>query len=111
MAGAVHIPWYATGFRGDQLEQALERIAAIATRYGASEWSLHRARDDRYKFLQIVHFEHKSDFDRYWYGPEFVDFRISAQSWFQVPVIYAWNDLVAAGRGYVASAADAPVES
>ncbi|GAC1436978.1 MAG: hypothetical protein NVSMB51_09520 [Solirubrobacteraceae bacterium] len=104
MAGVVHIPWYATGFRGDQLEAALEKIAATSTRYGASEWSLHRSRDDRYKFLQLSYFEQKADFDRYWYGPEFIDFRISAQSWFQVPVIYAWHDLIADGRAVVAAA-------
>ncbi|MCW3030549.1 MAG: hypothetical protein JWM66_682, partial [Solirubrobacterales bacterium] len=27
MAGVVHVPWYATGFRGDQLEAALADIA------------------------------------------------------------------------------------
>lgn len=104
--GVVHIPWYATGFRGDQLEAALDRISALSTRYGASEWSLHRSRDDRYKFLQIIHFDQKSDFDRFWYGPEFIDFRVSAQSWFQVPVIYAWHDLIGEGKAVVATPAE-----
>ena len=40
MAGVVHIPWYATGFRGDKLEAALAEIAPIALRYGATQ--LHR---------------------------------------------------------------------
>ena len=36
MAGVVHIPWYATGFRADGFEQALNGIAAAALRYGAT---------------------------------------------------------------------------
>ena len=30
MAGVVHIPWYATVFRGDKLEAALAEIAPLA---------------------------------------------------------------------------------
>ncbi|MGI8556893.1 MAG: hypothetical protein ACR2ND_01060 [Solirubrobacteraceae bacterium] len=105
MAGVVHIPWYATGFRGDQLEQALTNISTIATRYGASGYIVYRARDDRYKLLQILNFERKADFDRYWNSPELVDFRISAQGWFQVPVVYNWQDVIAEGRAVVANGA------
>jgi len=102
MAGVVHIPWYATGFRGDQLEQALSRISAISARYGASGYTVYRARDDRYKLLQVLNFAHKMDFDRYWNSPELIDFRASAQGWFQVPVVYGWQDIVAEGHAVVA---------
>ena len=47
MAGAVHIPWYATGFRGDKLEAAVAEFAALSLRYGASSYSVYRARDTR----------------------------------------------------------------
>ncbi len=97
MAGIVQIPWYATGLRGDKLAAGLAGIAPIALRYGARSYSLYRFRDDRYKFLQMAEFEHKADFEAYWYGPEFTDFRVLAASWFQVPVVYGWTDLVAAG--------------
>lgn len=97
MAGVVHIPWYATGFRGDKLEAALAEIAPVAMRYGATSYAVYRFRDDRYKFLQTAQFENKIDFDRYWSGPEFIDFRVLSSSWFQVPVVYGWTDLVAAG--------------
>ena len=73
MAGVVHIPWYATGFRGDKLEAALAEIAPIALRYGATSYAVYRYRDDRYKFLQIAEFESKGDWERYWDGPEFID--------------------------------------
>jgi len=96
--GVVHIPWYATGFRGDDLEAALEEIAPVAMRYGATAYSLYRSRDDRYKFLQTASFENKMDWERYWNGPEFIDFRVLQGSHFQVPVVYQWTDLITQGH-------------
>jgi hypothetical protein len=97
MAGVVQIPWYATGFRADDLESALADIAPVALRYGARSFQVFRFRDDRYKFLQTAEFEDKLDFDRYWHGQEFTDFRVLCGGWYQVPVVYGWTDLVAAG--------------
>jgi hypothetical protein len=97
MAGVVHIPWYATTFRGDQFEAALEEISAVAMRYGASEYAVYRSRDDAYRFLQLATFEHKGDFDRYWNGEEFSLWRGDFQSFYTVPVLYVWHDLVVRG--------------
>jgi hypothetical protein len=97
VAGVVHIPWYATGLRHDRLALALSDISAVSLRYGARSHVVYRMRDDRYKFLQVAEFEEKSDFERYWYGPEFTEFRVLCSSWYQVPVVYAWSDVVAAG--------------
>ncbi len=97
MAGVVHVPWYATGFRGDKLEAALAEIAPVALRYGARSYAVYRYRDDRYKFLQTVEFDSKAEWERYWMGPEFIDFRVLSSSWYQVPVVYGWTDLVKAG--------------
>ena len=96
-AGVVHIPWYATVFRGDKLQQALELIAPMSLRYGATEYEVHRSRDDRYKFVQMVTFENKLDWERYWYGEDFSAWRADYSSYYQVPVIYVWNDLVIRG--------------
>jgi hypothetical protein len=97
MAGAVHIPWYATGFRGDKLEAAVTEFAAVSLRYGASAYSVYRGRDDRYKILQVVEFENKADREAYWNGPEAIRFRTTSSSWYQVPVVYAWQDVVTKG--------------
>jgi hypothetical protein len=97
MTGVVHIPWYATLFRGDSFEAALQEIAPLAQRYGASEYLVYRSRDDQYRFLQLAAFEHKADFDRYWYGEEFSVWRAEHSSWYQVPILPAWNDLVIRG--------------
>ena len=98
MAAAVHIPWYATLFRGDKLEIALREIAPVSLRYGATDYAVYRARDDRYKFLQIASFPDKLSFEAYWYGDEFIGWRADYSSWFQVPVVYAWHDLTIGGR-------------
>lgn len=97
MAGIVHVPWYATGFRGDRLEAALADVAQVAMRYGARSYSVFRYHDDRYKFLQMAEFDSHEQWERYWNGPEFTDFRILCSGWYQVPVLYGWTDLVASG--------------
>jgi quinol monooxygenase YgiN len=96
-AGVVHIPWYATVFRGDKFQAALELIAPMALRYGATDYRVYRSRDDRYRFLQMATFEDKHDFDRYWSGEEFSIWRADYTSWYQVPVLYNWNDLIIQG--------------
>ncbi len=97
MAGVVHIPWYATMFRADRFEAALMEIAPVALRYRGTDYQVHRSRDDRYRFLQMAGFEDKGDFELYWYGEEFSSWRADYSSWFQVPVVYVWHDLVIAG--------------
>lgn len=97
MAGVVIVPWYATGFRGDRLGEALNGIAPIAMRYGATSYAVYRANDDRYKFQQFAAFEEHLDWERYWSGPEMTDFRVRHSSWYQVPVLYGWWDMTTAG--------------
>jgi hypothetical protein len=97
MAGTVIVPWYATGFRADSFEEALNDAAVTALRYGASSYAVYRARDDRYKFQQLASFAEHLDWERYWEGPEMIDFRVIHAGWYQVPVLYGWWDRTAAG--------------
>jgi hypothetical protein len=97
VAGTVIIPWYATGFRADPFEQALNEAAAVALRYGADSYAVYRARDDRYKFQQLAAFSEHADWQRYWEGPEMIAFRARHSGWYQVPVLYGWWDLTAGG--------------
>jgi hypothetical protein len=98
MAVVLNIPWYATGFRGDQFEQALLEIAPLALRYGASDWAVYRNNDDRYKFQQIATFEDPAGYSLYWNGPEFAAWRADYSSWYQVPVVYQTMQLIDAGQ-------------
>src|SRR6185312_15998026 len=97
MAGTVIVPWYATGFRSDGFEEALNEVAATALRYGASSYAVYRARDDRYKFQQLASFAEHSGWERFWESPEMIDFRVRHTGWYQVPVLYGWWDCTASG--------------
>ena len=97
MAGTVVVPWYATGFRADSFEHALNDIAAVAMRYGATSYAVYRSRDDRYRFQQLASFDDHLDWDRYWLGREMTDFRVRHSGWYQVPITYGWWDLSAGG--------------
>jgi hypothetical protein len=97
VAGTVIVPWYATGFRADRFEHALNTIAAAALRYGASSYAVYRARDDLYKFQQVSSFSEQLDWERYWEGQEMTYFRARYSSWYQVPILYGWWDLTATG--------------
>ena len=57
------IPWYATVFRGDAFEEALQEIAPLALRYGASQYWIYRMQDDAYRFQQFSLFEDHHDFE------------------------------------------------
>ena len=93
----VHVPFYATAFRKDDLAAALEQIGAVAPRYGAKGWVVYQSHDDLYRFLFVVEFDRKDDWDRYWYGEEFSSMRAACSGWYQVPLLYAWQDVVGAG--------------
>jgi hypothetical protein len=95
--GTMIVPWYATGFRGDAFEAALNEVAAVALRYGASSYAVYRARDDRYKLQQLATFAEQLDWERYWEGPEMIAFRARHVGWYQVPVLYGWWDRTAHG--------------
>jgi hypothetical protein len=97
VAGIVLIPWYATVWRGDRLEAAVNEIAPIALRYGGTEYEVLRSREDRYRIRQTAVFENKIDFQRYWYGPEFEAFRAEYASCYQVPIVYEWYDRTTRG--------------
>lgn len=108
-AGTVIVPWYATGFRGDGLEAALNELAPTALRYGATSYAVYRAREDRYRFQQVAHFEDHLDWERFWDGPEMTEFRVRHSSWYQVPVLYGWWDRTVAGE--IEQPRDAPAGS
>jgi hypothetical protein len=97
MAGVVHIPWYATMLRQETFAQAVAEAAPLALRYGATQYAVHRSRDDRYKILQMVWFEDKADWYRYWEGPEMIAFRRRHAGHYQIPIAYIWHDELTSG--------------
>ena len=97
MAGVMHVDWYATVLRKEQFAIEVARVAPLALRYGATQYSVHRSNDDRYKITQMSWFARKDDWYRYWDGPEMIEFRARNMGHFQIPIVYAWADEIAAG--------------
>jgi hypothetical protein len=95
--GTVHIPWYATFFRGDRFEQDLVAVAPTAMRYGARDYAVYRSRDDRYSFVHTVSFDSNLDYQRWYDGPEMIAFREEHAGWYQVPLLPVWHDVVSEG--------------
>jgi hypothetical protein len=98
LAETVVVPWYATGLRADAFAVALNKVAAAAMRYGASSYAVYRSQDDLYRFQQFATFAEHLDWERYWEGPEMIEFRTRHSGWYQVPVLYGpWERTVAGG--------------
>ncbi len=97
MAGTVIVPWYATGFRADAFEKDVSEVASVALRYGATSYAVYRSQDDRFRIHQFAAFDEHMDWERYWEGPEMVEFRARHSSWYQVPVLYGWWELSTSG--------------
>jgi hypothetical protein len=93
----VHIVWYATVLRQGALAVEVSAAARLALRYGATQYSVHVSRDDRYRIIQMAWFESKADWYRYWDGPEMIEFRRRNSSHYQIPVTYVWHDEIASG--------------
>jgi hypothetical protein len=95
--GVVHIQWYATVLRQHALAAEITRVAPLSLRYGATQYAVHRSHDDRYSIRQMVWFESKADWYRYWDGPEMVEFRRRNMGHYQNPINYIWHEEIAAG--------------
>jgi hypothetical protein len=97
MAGVIHIDWYATVLRQDAFAAAVTRVAPLALRYGATQYSVHRSRDDAFRITQMAWFESKPAWYSYWEGPEMIEFRARNAGHYQIPISYVWHDELVAG--------------
>jgi hypothetical protein len=95
--GVVWVQWYASVFRQDSFAEAVAQIAPLALRYGATQYAVHRSRDDRYRITQMSWFDSHHDWYRYWDGPEMIEFRRRNAGHYQVLVTYVWHDELVSG--------------
>ena len=98
MAGVVRIPWYATVFRGDMFAEAVAELSPLSLRFGATRFAVHRSLDDKYKIDQMLWFESKADWYRFWESPELIEFRARNMGKYQIPVIYVWYEEITTGE-------------
>ncbi len=97
MAGVVHIPWYATLLRSDNFAEAVAEMAPLSLRYGATKYAVHRSRDDKYKIHQMMWFDSKDDWYRFWESEDLIEFRARYSGRYQIPIVYIWHDELVAG--------------
>ncbi|EHN11381.1 hypothetical protein PAI11_17410 [Patulibacter medicamentivorans] len=97
MAIAIHLPYYATSLRHDQLAEALEALTPELLRLGALEVRVDRSKDDAYRFRQVIHVASKADWPRIWNSEPFVAFRTTKISWYQKPLAYEMYETISAG--------------
>jgi hypothetical protein len=95
--GVVHVDWYATVLRQEFLAAELVRAAPLALRYGATQYSVHRNQQDRYKISQMAWFESERDWYAYWEGPEMIEFRRRNAGKYQIPIVYVWHEELISG--------------
>ncbi|MGZ4191242.1 MAG: hypothetical protein ACXVRW_02190 [Solirubrobacteraceae bacterium] len=97
MADLVWVKWYATALRKDSFAADVAHVAPLALRYGATQYQVHIDNDDRYRITQMTWVNAKTDWYRYWDGPEMIEFRARNMGRYQVPISYSWADEIAAG--------------
>ncbi|HTX08795.1 MAG TPA: hypothetical protein VME22_09295 [Solirubrobacteraceae bacterium] len=110
MAGVMWVEWYATVLRQESFAADVAAVAPLALRYGATQYAVHRSRDDRYKITQMAWFESKPDWYSYWEGPEMIEFRRRHGGRYQIPISYVWHDELVAGAMGPSVSADAEPE-
>jgi hypothetical protein len=97
MARVVHVKWYATVLRQEEFAARVSLAAPLALRYGATQYSVHRSLEDRYRIDQMAWFESAQDWYRYWDGPEMREFRRRNMGHYQVLITYEWYEELVAG--------------
>jgi hypothetical protein len=97
MGGVMHVDWYATVMRHELFAAEVSAVAPLALRYGATAYSVHQSRDDRYKITQMAWFDSKPAWYAYWEGPELVAFRRRLTGKYQIPITYTWYDELVSG--------------
>jgi hypothetical protein len=95
----VEVRWAINPFRGDKFAELWTPAAEAALDYGASGWALYRSKEGKLDFIQHAYFPSKDDWDRYWYSEEISAARISAQGYYQVPLLPTFHTV--AGIGFL----------
>jgi len=116
MALAIHLPYYATGLRADQLAEALDALTVELLREGALDVRVYRSKEDAYRFRQVIVVPSKGDWARIWNSEPFVAFRTTRISWYQKPLAYELYETISSGTAPgadadAAGAADAPAQN
>lgn len=97
MAHVSEITWHLTPYREQRWIDNWEPAAALATKYGATAWTIYRSEEDPLRFRQISTWEKKSDFEAWWYSEEVSEIRESVIDLFDKPLLPTWLVEVVSG--------------
>lgn len=95
MAEVCTINWHVTPLRADRWLDVWEPAAAKCTAFGARSWSLIRSTEDPLKFQQTMAWDHRSDFERYWYSDELQHARAQTIGFYDILLLPEWHTLLA----------------
>jgi hypothetical protein len=93
----VEIVWQCTPGRADRFEEMWRPVVEASLAYGAKWYAFVRAQNDQWIFKQLMVFEGKVDFERYWYSEEVAAARTRASGLFEIPVLPEWHYPVTQG--------------
>jgi len=93
----VEIHWNCNPFRADRFEEIWRPVVEASLEYGARSFAFYRGQDDPWQFQQLMIFDDKLGFERYWFSEEVADARARAAGLFQVPVLPLYLCEVTAG--------------
>ena len=93
----VEINWITNPFRAEKFRDIWQPAAEAVLDFGATGWAFIRSTDDPQHFVQLALFDDKLEFERYWYSPEIVDYRVQATGLFQVPIQPVWYTVEGTG--------------
>ena len=94
MAEVCTLDWKISPFRADRWLDTWETAAARCEAFGAKSWSLTRSVDDPLHFQQLMLWENRADFERYWYSEEIERAREATIGWYDIPMLPYWHTFV-----------------
>jgi len=90
MAHVSEITWHVTPFREQRWIDNWEPAAALAPRFGATEWAIYRSEEDPLRFRQISTWEKKGDFEAWWFSEEVSAIRETVVDLYDKPLLPTW---------------------
>jgi quinol monooxygenase YgiN len=91
------IEFQATPFRAERFRALYQPAVARVLAYGAKSYLFYRSEDDPDHFVHVSFWEHRRDFERYWFSREMQDVRVRITGLYGQPVLPHWNIIVERG--------------
>jgi hypothetical protein len=106
------VDWHTHPFRSERWLETWRPALDRALSFGASSCYLTRSEDDPLHFRQVSTWDHKEDFELYWFSDEIAALREQVFQYYNKPVFPVWHSVAAeAAAGEEAPQEQATVEA